>query len=121
VAEVGAMEVDVNMDVALIQGEAVDVKTRVHVMALIVSVRITCQIAVGTNLGNLSGLRSLMLLLSLLPHPLLLLSLCRYLNLTTTHSFSFSRPSRFCLHIVRCITQLQVRVHLLLLLLSLGF
>ena len=43
------------------------------------------------------------------------------LSLTTTDSFNSKLPSHHNLHIILCIDQLQVRVHLLPLLLNLGY
>jgi len=55
VAEVEAMD----LGVAVIQREVINVETRVHVIPLIVARQIICLIAVGTSLKNLSRLRLL--------------------------------------------------------------
>jgi len=90
----------VDVLVVVIQGEAMDAEIRVHVIALIVVGRTTSLTSARTNLENLSGLRLLMLLVQLPPHPLLLPPLYRYFRLTMIGSFSSKLPSHFSLHIV---------------------
>jgi len=80
-------------------------------------------ISAGTSLVNLSGLRLLtllLLLLQLLP-PLLPILLYRFLRHTMVVSFNFRVSSIFNQLILQCIALLQVRVYLLLSVISLEY